>query len=378
MREKIVICGGHFMPAFALLEKLQSINRYEIHYVGRKTALEGDKAESLEYNTLEKLAIPFHSLSFARLQRNISRHTFISLLRFPLSLVQSILLLESIKPVLVISFGGYVALPVCLAASILGIPVITHEQTHSMGLSNQIIAKFAKITCLTWKNTKFVPEGTFTKVIGNSIRTIDYKKKDERIIMFGDTKLSLLYITGGSLGSHSINMIIKSVLPQIVSKFRIIHQCGNANNSSDLHELKSDSTKLSSYAQCNYKPVSFLTSDEVNTVLRNSYIVIARAGANTVFEIAHHRVPAIFIPLPWAANNEQYNNAYDLVNLGCAMILDQKTLSPQLLMESITFMMNNYQKFQEKTKKTKGIYLSNGTEKLLQYIIKYKKKRNTE
>lgn len=373
MRQKIIICGGHFAPAYALIEKLQEMKQYEIHYIGRITALEGDKAESLEYIILKKLSIYFHTISFARLQRSITVHTLTSLFRFPVSLVQSMQLLTTIRPAIVVTFGGYVALPVSIAAWLLHIPIITHEQTHTMGITNSIIARFATIVCLTWKNTRGVPCIVKIEVTGNIFKENISTGSDNKVTEFGDRKLPLLYVTGGSLGSHSINILIAEILAQITEKYRVIHQCGNANESSDFRLLKSHLNKIPEKQKRNYKVIQFLSPGQAESVMDKAYILIGRSGANTVYEVARQSLPALFIPLPWSGGGEQYENAADLEKIGSALVLTQKYATPSALLSSLSYMANNYHQLKKSADKAKKIYSRNGINTLLKFIEKWKK-----
>src|SRR5436305_1641956 len=123
--------GGHFAPALAVIEKLPK--EIEILVVGRKYVFEGDRTLSLEYQTATKLRIPFKTLTTGRLQRKFTRYTFNSLLKIPIGLSQATNILTKFKPDAVLSFGGYISVPVTLAASILRIPLVLHEQTLEAG-----------------------------------------------------------------------------------------------------------------------------------------------------------------------------------------------------------------------------------------------------
>ncbi len=343
MNEKrIVICGGHFTPALAVIEELEKLNKYQIIYIGRKKPLEGDDALSQEFLTVKKLNIPFYSLFCGRLQRSFTIHTIPSLLKFPLSLIHALFLLQKIKPKLVLSFGGYVALPVSLIAWILGIPVITHEQTHVLGLSNRIICRFAKITCLSWLDTRRVPRNIRIIITGNPIRRSILSVQKQKICNFGNQKLPLLYITGGSLGSRSINKVVAEVIPSLVTRFRIIHQCGGADNQADFFRLLKLKESLPSISKKNYKVLKTIEISKIGEIYNEAKLIIGRSGANTVSEIAYYRKPAIFIPLPWSAEDEQEYNAKELEKIGAAIILNQESLTPEKLIQTINLIMERY------------------------------------
>ena len=148
---RIVIVGGHLSPALAVIEKLKA---EEVFYIGRKHAFEGDKAISAEYQEVEKLNIPFFTLNTGRLQRKFSKHTMPSLIKIPFGFVRSFAILKKIRPDVVLGFGSYMFLPVALASKLLNIPVIVHEQTLEAGVTNKLVAKFAKKVCISWESSK--------------------------------------------------------------------------------------------------------------------------------------------------------------------------------------------------------------------------------
>ena len=148
---KVAIVGGHLSPALAVAEKLKD---QEVFYIGRKYTFEGDMGISLESQEMEKLNVPFFDLKTARLQRKFTKHTLPSLLKFPAGFIQAYKILIKIKPDVVLGFGGYLFLPVALAAKLLKIPVVVHEQTLEAGFTNKFVSKFAKKICLSWESSK--------------------------------------------------------------------------------------------------------------------------------------------------------------------------------------------------------------------------------
>ncbi|OGG02918.1 hypothetical protein A2W14_00240 [Candidatus Gottesmanbacteria bacterium RBG_16_37_8] len=340
-KNSLFICGGHFSPAIALIEQLRQHSNLSLYYVGRKYATEGDNALSLEYKEITRLKIPFLILTTGRLQRHFSKNTILSLLKIPQGFISSLSYLNKYKPDLVVSFGSYIALPVCLSAKILGIPVITHEQTRILGLTNRIIALFAKYTCLTFIDTKSVPSFSKTVVTGLPIRKSIIKPIYSGLTSFGNSKLPLIYITGGSLGSQFINALIYEILPDLLKKYRIIHVCGVSSNSFDYHRLSKLRSTLEKKYKDNYYLTPTLEYQKVGEVLKNSSLVVGRSGANSVAEILEHGKKAILIPLPFSATNEQMSNALFLKDLGLAEILNQNNLKGKILKLTIDEIVSN-------------------------------------
>lgn len=366
----VVICGGHLSAALAVMEKLPSQD-YWIFYFGRKRALEGDKSQSLEYFTIRKLGIPFRSITTARLQRSFTIYTLPSLLKFPKGLIQSFLLLLRLKPKIVVSFGGYLALPVCCAAWILRIPIITHEQTRLLGLSNKIISKLAQVLCLSFKDTSGIPAGVKTIYTGNLIRQSILANKNKKILDFGDKKLPLLYITGGSLGSQTLNHVVGQILDALCSKFRILHQCGNADDEADFRNLLQLKNRLPKGLRQNYTIVKQIDPSSVGIILRNTQLVIGRAGANTVAEILFFGIPAILIPLPWAGQNEQQKNALMVKMVGLGEIIDQSRLTPEFLLDKINLLTANIDSYRRNAVKAKKLIPLDGAGQIVKLIDAY-------
>jgi UDP-N-acetylglucosamine--N-acetylmuramyl-(pentapeptide) pyrophosphoryl-undecaprenol N-acetylglucosamine transferase len=358
--QNIVICGGHLSPALALIEILEKRKKYEIFFLGRKNSFEGDNSLSLEYQTITRLGITFIPIISGRLQREFTVHTFLSLLKVPVGLIQSMIFLTKIKPCAVISFGGYVALPVCIIASLMQIPIIAHEQTHVMGMSNRIISKLSRIVCLSFEGTKYLPKGIKTVITGNPVRkNIGVNGKNGLLTRFGNQNKPLLFITGGSTGSKSINTVIGKIIPDLLNKYRVIHQCGSAENFSDFQNLKTIKNNLPKDLINDYEVYTHINPMDMGKILHDSTLVISRAGANTVTEISLTKKPSILIPLPWAADDEQTKNAQILKDLGSALVIYQKDLTPALLFEKVDYMVKNIHIYKFACKKASKLFENN-------------------
>ena len=165
---KIAITGGHFSPAYAIMQKL--INTDEILCIGRKHALEGDKSLSYEFSVCKTLKIPFFELETGRLTRKVTKNSVVSFAKFPSGVLQALRILKTEKPDIVVTFGGYVGLPVALSAKILGIPVILHEQTQKAGLSARLISKVASVILISFDSSRSFFKNKNVILTGNPIR----------------------------------------------------------------------------------------------------------------------------------------------------------------------------------------------------------------
>ncbi len=317
--KKIIVCGGHMTPALAVMRLLKQ-NNWQIYYLGRKHALEGDAALSQEYLQLKKMGYNFANLTTGRLQRNFTRYTLLSLLKIPVGLIQAIYYLRKFQPNVILSFGGYVALPICFTAWILGIPIVTHEQTLVSGLANKIIALFARKICISWEITQ--NHFPLDKVVytGNPLRPDIFQKR--RFLNLPVDK-PIIYITGGNLGAHYINILVEQVLDKLLDKYTVIHQCGNSAVYRDFSRLKQKSNSLPKTLQSRYYLTEYVEADLIGWVYHKADLVVARPGANTITEILALKKASILIPLPGSGGGEQEKNAQMLTQNNAAGTVKQ-------------------------------------------------------
>lgn len=308
--KKIFITGGHYTPAKAVIDLL--LNKYQIFYLGRKYAMEDDDALALEYQELKpEDRITYLELTTGRLQRKFFINPLQSLkalLKIIPGFLQSFYYLLRYRPNLVLSFGGYLALPVVIGAWLLDIPILTHEQTFAPGIANRIISKFANKI-----------------LIGNPIR--------REILNLKPVKTSGIFVTGGNQGTHVINLAVKKLL----KKYEVAHQTGDSKEN-DFNEL----------VKLNKNTFKFLNAQEMADALNKADLVISRAGANICTELAYLGKPAILIPIPWSSNNEQMLNAKWLKDAGIAEILEQEDLTGENLLKLVDFMFANLKNYQHK------------------------------
>lgn len=341
MKKTVALCGGHLTPALSCIEELRVDCNWRIVYFGRLNALEADTSSSLEYDVLRHMDVVFYSIPVGRFSRFSPIATLATLVKFPYAMIVSLFYLLKEKPGLVVSFGSYVALPVCLGAIVLQIPVLIHEQTHVLGLTNRILARLAYAVCLSWSKTEGVPKGVKTTVTGNLLRKSFFQNKNSQFVTFGNRDLPLLFITGGSLGSHTINTIVERVFPILCKTYRVLHQCGKANSFTDYNRLISIREQQIDSIRDNYLVLPSIDPSEIGEIMRCASLVIGRSGANTVTEILASGTPSILIPLPWAADDEQKKNAFFLQRCGVARVISQNQLEERLLLQEIDVVFQN-------------------------------------
>jgi len=344
MTQKIIITGGHASPALAVIDELQ-INKpeCEIYFVGRKFNNPQDSELSFEYKEIKLREIPFYNLNTGRLMRSISFETLQNLFLTIRGFIHSWQIINKIRPKIILSFGGYLALPVTIIGWLYGATIYTHEQTIHPGITNRIISVFAKNIFISFpQSASFFPKSK-TILTGNPIRrSLLHKSKINKY----ESKLDTIYITGGSLGSHSLNVHIENILQELLKKYFVIHQAGNVSEFGDFERLTKFKERLSEEERSRYKLISHVDSSEIADVYAMSDIVISRSGANTVSELIALHIPAVLVPLPWSANDEQKKHAELLANAGVAEVFDQEKSSDILLklIQKVMIKRDSYEK----------------------------------
>lgn len=330
---KLLITGGHPAPALAVLDECLSPeykNAITPVFVGRKYNNEREMSLSYEFKEVEARKVPFYHLSTGRITRAFSKTSIMDVLRIPQGLWRAFFILKEEKPDAILSFGGYIALPVAVAALIQGIPVYHHEQTVHPGLASRMISGAARTIFISFpKSAAFFPKEK-TILTGNPIRASLFAKTNAKdLIPPGDTPL--IYVTGGSLGAHSVNVLIKEQLEVLLQSFRVIHQTGNVQEYKDFENMTAIREQLPASLKDRYLVREHFTAQEVGALYEEASLVVSRSGANTIFELILFKKPAVLVPLPWSAHNEQQKQAEFLKENGVAEVFDQSTPSEKLV-----------------------------------------------
>lgn len=312
---KIVITGGHLSPALSVIEKLDT--DVKVVFIGRKHVFENDDTVSLEYQEITKRNIPFYDLKTGRLKRQISKEAFHSITKIPGGLVHALSILKKEKPDYILSFGGYLGLPVVIAGSFLSIPSVIHEQTFSVGLSNKLASKFAKVICISWEESRKHFGNRKTVLTGNPLRSAFFDALSEKKKEYSKP---LLYITGGSAGSHEVNDLIAKHVSELLDDFVVVHQTGDSEEYRDYAVLSEIRKKLPNTLQSNYHLFKFTTAQEAAAYMRDATLVISRSGVNTITELLYLKKKAYLVPLRYGQKGEQITNATVLKRAGLAEI----------------------------------------------------------
>lgn len=331
--KKIILTGGgtagHVTPNLALLPSLRKED-FEIEYIG--------SYNGMERRLIEESGIPYNGISSGKLRRYFDLKNLSDPLRVLKGYGEARKLLKRFKPDIIFSKGGFVTVPVVLAAKHFKIPVIIHESDMTPGLANKICIPSAKKVCCNFPETlKYLPEDKAV-LTGSPIR--EELLSGDRLAGLQYAHLSsnlpVLLVIGGSLGSVTVNQAVRGILPELLKDFQVIHICGKGN-------LDENLIGTSGYAQYEYvdKPLRHL--------LAASDLIISRAGANSICEILALRKPNILIPLSAAASRgDQILNANSFANQGFSTVLEEEVLTSDTLYRAITETYKNRQSFIEK------------------------------
>lgn len=351
--KKILITGAHFTTAAAVIDQLKKNPNLDLVYIGRKTTREGDSSTSVESQILPRMGVKFIPIITGRLQRTFTIYTIYSLAKIPIGFIQAFFILFREKPDVILSFGGYVAVPLVIWGWLFSIPIIIHEQTLVSGLANKISAAFADKICLSFKTEKYI-DGERIILTGNPIRKEVLNCEDkplpqdyQHIIKTAKKEsLPIIFVTGGNQGSHIINLAVEKALPKLNKICCIIHQTGDSKFK-DFERLEK------SNRDCYL--VKKWIGEEIGGVLNSADLVVSRAGANTLTELAYLAKPTLTVPIPYLYQDEQNKNADYFQKIGLVRILPQSKLSAESLTLNIKQMLANLPKLKLSAQQAKSV-----------------------
>ena len=328
--KKIVLTGGgtagHVTPNIALLPSLKEAG-FEIYYIGSK--------EGIEKQLIENLGIPYYGISSGKLRRYKDLKNLTDPFKVMKGYGQARRLIKQLKPNIIFSKGGFVTVPIVLAAKHLHIPVIIHESDLTPGLANKIAIPAASAVCCNFPETiPHLPEGRAV-LSGSPIRQALFEGTKEgglkRTGLTGEKPI-LLQI-GGSIGSVFINETLRRILPDLLKDFQIIHLCGKGNLSPSCESLKG-------YVQYEY------AGEELADLFAAADLVISRAGANAICELLALKKPNILIPLSLnASRGDQILNAESFKKQGFSYVIKEEDVTDELLLSSIKEVYENRQTY---------------------------------
>ncbi len=318
--KRIILTGGgtagHVTPNIALLPRLKEL-KYDIHYIGSYNGIEKE--------LIEQFGIPYHGIATGKLRRYFSFQNFTDPFRVLKGMNEAKKLVKILKPDVIFSKGGFVSVPVVLSGKRCHVPVIIHESDMTPGLANKLSLSAATKVCCNFPETlDLLPNGK-ALLTGSPIRQellSGDKFKAREVLEFTSDKPVIL-VVGGSLGAVAVNNAVRSILPELLKSYQVIHLCGRGKLDESLKGLKG-------YAQFEY------VKEELKDFFSLTDIVISRAGANAICELLALHKPNLLIPLSaHASRGDQILNARSFERQGFSIVLEEETLTDKSLLEAV-------------------------------------------
>lgn len=358
--KKIVMTGGgtagHVTPNIALLPSLKAAD-YEISYIG--------SYEGMEKRLIEEQGIPYYGISSGKLRRYFDIKNLTDPVHVLKGYVQAVKLLKKIHPDVVFSKGGFVSVPVILAAKLLHIPAIIHESDITPGLANKIAIPAAYRVCCNFPETlNYLPEGKAV-LTGSPIRKeLLSGNRFSAISLCGfSSEKPTVLIIGGSSGSKIINDSIRALLDDLLNHYQIIHLCGKGL-------LDESLTGRTGYAQFEY------ANRELRDMFAAADLVISRAGANSICELLALHKPNILIPLSTSASRgDQILNARSFEKQGFSYVLEEEQLSAETLKKAITEVLEHKSSYIDAMQKSSQLDSIDSVMKLIESAATLRKKK---
>lgn len=316
----IVLTGGgtagHVTPNIALMGRLKE-QGYQISYIG--------SYNGIEKTLIEELGIPYYGISSGKLRRYFDLKNFTDPFRVLKGFSEARKLLKQLKPDVVFSKGGFVTVPVVVAAGRLKIPAIIHESDMTPGLANKLCIPSAVKVCCNFPETKaHLPEGKAV-VTGTPIRPelLQGDAAKGRAFTGFTSEKPVIMIIGGSLGAQAVNDAIRRILPELLKDFQVVHLCGKGKQDDSKNDLKG-------YVQYEY------IESELADLFAMADIVISRAGANAICELQALKKPNLLIPLSAnASRGDQILNARSFEKQGFSMVLEEEAITDEVLLKAV-------------------------------------------
>jgi UDP-N-acetylglucosamine--N-acetylmuramyl-(pentapeptide) pyrophosphoryl-undecaprenol N-acetylglucosamine transferase len=328
--------GGHLVPALAVVDAIKRRDSsVEILFIGSTTGLEAE--------IVPNRGIAYKSIATGKLRRSsrgllgmLTIANFRDMLAVPKGLIDAYRILRTYKPDVILSTGGYVAVPASIAAWLLRIPLVIHEQTTTIGLANRLCCAIAHTVALSFdiaRDDLPLRARAGAVVTGNPIRRETLSGSPESAAArFGiPADMPVVLITGGAQGARVINTAISDAIREITKTHFVIHQCGKQG----IESLTAQRESLPAAIRDRWVVSAFLDVDAMADAWSVAQVVIARAGAGTVNEALILGKPMIFVPLEPSSRNEQLRNAERSAELGAAVIVRQSACKGDALIKAI-------------------------------------------
>ena len=345
--------GGHIYPAIAIINKIkEKENNSEILYIGTTDRMEKD--------IVPKLGIRFVGLEMSGLNRRNLFKNIEVLNKYKRAVEAAKKEIKNFNPDVVIGVGGYITLPVLVAANSLGYKTVIHEQNSIPGLSNKILSRFADLVCVSLPNSVKLFKNKNVCYTGNprSEEIIGVEKVSKESLGMSSTK-KLVVIVMGSLGSLTMTKKLKELIPGFKNKkYQVVVVTGKGyiNDYNDVEVPK------------NVKIVPFL--DNFINILKDTDLIVSRAGASTIAEITAIGLPAILVPSPYVTHNHQYMNAKELADLGACTIVTESEFEKDKLVSEIDKLLNDNEAYWKMCEASRKLGIVDSATKIYEEVRK--------
>lgn len=345
--------GGHIYPALAIINKIKEEEKNsEFLYIGT--------ADRMEKDLIPKMGIRFEGIPMKGLNRQNLLSNIEVYQMFREAVLKARRLIHEFQPDVVIGAGGYITAPVLYAAHKEKIPVLIHEQNSIPGLSNKFISRFADRICVSLPNSVHLFPRKKVVYTGNprSEEILKVERKRKSLLGFDESK-KLVVVVMGSLGSTTMTKKIKELIPGFNNKnYQVLIITGK--------KYYDDYKKLD--ISSNIKIVPFM--DDLIQYLKDSDLIVSRAGASTIAEITAIGLPAILVPSPYVTNNHQYKNAKELEEAGACRIVSEKDFSKDSIISEIDYIFDHKEEYDEMVKNSKKLGIRDSSTRIYQEIKK--------
>lgn len=343
--------AGHVIVNLALIPYFLE-NDWKVDYIGSKSGIERDLISEIE-------GVTYYPISTGKLRRYMSVENMKDPFRVLKGIAQAWNIIRKTKPHVIFSKGGFVSVPVVVAARFRRVPTIIHESDLSPGLANKLAAPFARQIFTTFPETVDYIKKKNTTYVGPIIR--DELFQGSKDVGYSLTKFTkgkrVLLIMGGSSGSQKINEAIRDILPELTKTYHVIHICGTGN--------VDQTVKCDGYAQFEY------VTEDLKHLFAISDFVISRAGANAIFELLALQLPMLLIPLSLGASRgDQIENAHSFEQKGIAHVLKEESMNSNSLLNAINKLANDEQKIKKQMEQYNSRASRNKVIELIKKIAK--------
>lgn len=333
--------GGHVFPIVTIVREIRRMyarKDLEFYYLGPK--------DEFGLILLSQEGFFIKTIISGKIRRYFSFKNITDILfKIPFGILQSFYLILRMKPEIIFSKGGSGSISVTICARLLRIPVFLHESDIAPGLSNRITSKWAKKVFISFPKTEYF-DSKKTILTGNPIRKELLEGDEKKAGELFDLTLQkpVILFLGGSQGAETINDFVLLMLNRLLKDFEIIHVCGR-NNAKQV-EAEAQVVMQKEFENY-YHPVGFLDEEKLKHAYKAADFIISRSGSGSIFEIAAAGKPSILIPLPSAAADHQFKNAYYYSETGAALVMEQDNLSDDIFLEKIRLLFLHREKLEE-------------------------------